>query len=155
MNCQQRLRCFSAILAAIFVVSLVSTVWTQDVAATSSNDLYFGILPEMRTEVLDDVQGLMSVYTIQADLNPDNGTIKGVERVRYRNRTGQTLDEVAFRLYPNAPYYTEGALTISDATVDNKAVDVELKVDDTAMVVKLPQPLKPQERVQFEFRFTT
>src|SRR5215207_5250838 len=155
MSRRSRPRCLVAILATILVVSIVSGVWAQDKAVAASSDLYYGIVPEMRGATLDDVQGRLSLYTIDAQLNPDNATISGRENVRYLNNTGQTLTEVAFRLYPNASYYDEGALTISEALVDDQPAEIKLKVDDTVMMVKLLEPLEPKKRVRFEFKFTT
>lgn len=143
-------------LALTIVLALVAVhwIWAAPVSATASTDLYYGLLPDMREEVLSQVQGHLSLYVINAQLNPDNGTISGRERIRYRNNTGETLKQVALRLYPNASYYKEGALMISEATVEGKTANVDLKVDDTAILVDLPQPLKRNERINLEFKFT-
>jgi hypothetical protein len=155
MSSYVRLRRLTATFAAILLLSIASTAWTQHGGVAASSDLYFGVLPEMRTATLEDVQGHLSLYTIEAQLNTDNGTISGREYVRYLNDTGQTLTEVAFRLYPNASYYNEGALTIGEAFAGEEQTDIELKVDDTVMMVKLPRPLAPNKRMRLEFKFTT
>ncbi|MFL5759192.1 MAG: M1 family metallopeptidase [Thermomicrobiales bacterium] len=144
-----------SILPLLMVLALAGAIWTPRTAAGASSDLYAGLLPDARDGVLNKVQTHLSLYVISAQLNPDNGTISGKERIRYRNNTHHTLNQVALRLYPNASYYKEGALTISEAKVEGEHADVDLKVDDTAILVDLPAPLKPLQRVNLEFNFTS
>jgi hypothetical protein len=143
-----------SVLLLALALSFTAGIWTHEGANAASSDLYAGVLPDARDGVLADVQGHLSLYVIMAQLNTDNGTINGKERIRYRNNTNDTLKEIALRLYPNASYYKEGALMIGDAKVEDKSAKVDLKVEDTVLMVTLPEPLKPRQRVNLYFNFT-
>ncbi|MCC6945313.1 MAG: M1 family metallopeptidase [Thermomicrobiales bacterium] len=97
----------------------------------------------------------ISRYELDVTLDPSTTSIFGSMRVVFTNHTGQALTEAPFRLYPNAAYYLEGALTVSGVMVDGIVADSDLAVDDTVLFVKFADPLQPEEEVEISLDFST
>lgn len=95
----------------------------------------------------------LSVVEIAATLDPAQSTIGGEMTVTWRNPATQPLDEVWFRLFPNASYYGEGEMTVSGVTVDGEPVTPELALDDTALRVPLPTPVAGGEYARIAMHF--
>ncbi len=128
-----------------------SHVDAQDAASETFPD----VLPGKVSAVSAATDGELSDYTLAVILDPDTSTIAGTEEVIYRNTTGTAQSEVYFRLFPNAEYYGEGSLTVTDLTVDGDAVVPELSTSDTVLRVPLPTPVDPDAAVTIELTFTT
>ena len=101
-------------------------------------------LPRYRLDLLADVEGRR---------------IEGQETIEFTNRTGNPLDTLAVRLYPNSPRWTpegtmqETRLQIADVRVDEQPVKVTLTVSDTVALLPLDSPLTPGEQVTVELDF--
>jgi hypothetical protein len=115
-------------------------------------DFAAALLPSARDELSS--RGSVSVYRIGARLDPANRSIEGRQIVRFTNTEDATLNEIYFRLYPNAPFYGEGDLAVSDVTVDGAKATTTLEVDDTALKVALPSPLTAGASVEIGMSFT-
>lgn len=115
--------------------------------------LYLGILPELREEIRAETADELTRYTIDVRLDPAASTISGDMAVLFRNDTPDTLTEVVFRLYPNAPHYGAGGLTVERALLDGDRVQPRFAVDDTVLAVPLSDPLLPGAAVAIELRF--
>jgi hypothetical protein len=96
----------------------------------------------------------LSSYEIAATLDP-RGSISATERLHYVNSTGGALADIAFRLYPNAPYYGAGALTVHSVTLNGRAVIPTYQVDETAMLIAFPEPLAQGAAADLAIVFTT
>jgi hypothetical protein len=114
-------------------------------------DFAGALLPTARDELSS--RGSVSVYRIGARLNPANRSIEGRQIVRFTNTEGAPLNEVYFRLYPNAPFYGEGDLAVSDVTVEGATSATTLEVEDTALKVALPSPLPAGASVEIGMSF--
>ena len=112
-----------------------------------------GATPAATPSAASALAGL-SAYNISATLD-SSGSIAGTERLHYVNSTGGTLKDIAFRLYPNAPYYGDGSLTVGSVSVDDHAVKPAFTVDDTVMLVTLPEALDTGQSVDLVVVFTT
>jgi hypothetical protein len=88
-------------------------------------------------------------------LDPAIGAIGGEMSITWRNPASQPLEDVWFRLFPNAFYYGEGGLQVADVTVDGAPVSTELALDDTALRVPLPAPVGPGESAAIALSFTS
>jgi hypothetical protein len=128
------------LLACLILISAFAT--TAPVAA------------ETATPVVGDRLGKLSRYEISATLN-DDGTIDGRERVHFVNATGAVLDEIAFRLYPNAGYYGKGSLKISAFSIDGKTAKPRYSVQSTVVEADFATPLEPGGTAEIDLRFTT
>src|SRR5215216_296586 len=96
----------------------------------------------------------LSAIRMNVALDPAIGTIGGEMNVTWRNPASQPLEDVWFRLFPNAFYYGEGDLQVADVTVDGASVVPELALDDTALRVPLPVPVDPGESAELALTFT-
>jgi len=119
-------------------------------------------------------------YKISAYVDETTDIINGVEQLEYTNNSPHTLNKVYFHLYQNAfqpgSYYDEyqkarGIKTSYGryesqklgTTIDklhittDKAVyeSVETELDNTILIVKLPEPLAPNQSVVFNIDFKT
>lgn len=141
-------------LLVIALVAVVQGGWTSS-AATAAPDLYVTVLPELREEVHARTEGEVSSYELDLRFDSEESTIGGRERLTFVNRFDETLEDVAFRLYPNAFYYEEGGTTIDDLRVAGKAATSSLEGGDTVLRVPLEEPLAPGASVKLSFRFLT
>jgi hypothetical protein len=97
----------------------------------------------------------LSAIRMDVALDPASGAISGEMSVTWRNPASQPLQDVWFRLFPNAFYYGEGGLQVADVTVDGAPVVPELALDDTALRVPLPAPVDPGESAELALTFTS
>lgn len=126
----------------------------------------------VRAETGDRLSRWLSRYRIVATLNPgevlrtaergagDAGdafsfpTVDGTLELTFVNTTGQRLDELFFRLYPNDFRFDEGGLTIRDVRVDETPVTPSFSIADTVARVPLPEPLAPAASTTIRLGFT-
>ncbi len=94
-------------------------------------------------------------YYIQAELGFETGEaiLRGAQRVRYTNRSQDTLDQIVFRLYPNLPAMG-GRMIVYNATVNGEAVEPGLAERNTVLTLNLAEPLKPGEAVEMTMQFS-
>lgn len=92
-------------------------------------------------------------YRIVARLSIEtDAIIRGAERVRFTNRTPDTLTEIVFRLYPNSPVLA-GRMNVTHVTLDNGEVEPVLSALDTVMTVPLSKSLEPGQAVELTLDF--
>jgi len=93
-------------------------------------------------------------YEMTVAVDYDAGTYAGDLRVETTNVTGAPLGELFFRLYPNASgIYGGAALDVPEVRVGDRIVDTATYVDDTVLLVPLPDPLAPGESVAVSLAF--
>src|SRR5215217_3507659 len=97
----------------------------------------------------------LSAVRMDVALDPAIGAIGGEMSITWRNPASQPLEDVWFRLFPNAFYYGEGGLQVADVTVDGAPVVPELALDDTALRVPLLAPVDPGESAAIALSFTS
>jgi peptidase M1-like protein len=108
-----------------------------------------------------------SEYTLSAELNPVSKRLTGKGRIVYHNRSPNTLPVVYVQLLhnlfaPGARHNTDIPWAVEGVELDRVAVrGTELKpveaegtgyrVNGTVMEIRLPQPLEPGGKVDFDF----
>ena len=112
------------------------------------------VLPLARTACADGAwEGLRYEITVEVDLAA--GTFTGEEEVGFTNGTGQALEEVFLRLYPNAAsLYGEAELRVTSVALNGEAVSAELVGDGTILWIQLPAPLQTGEKALVGATFT-
>jgi aminopeptidase N len=97
-----------------------------------------------------------SYYYIDASVDLDNATVKGVLNLRFTNVTDRSLSELVFRLLPNAnTIYGGGSLSIDTVSQGSQSLDYVLLQDGTVMRVSLAKWLPPRDSVTLDVRFVT
>lgn len=101
----------------------------------------------------------MPRYDLQLWIAPASGVLTGTEQIRYTNRTGAPLNDIALRLYPNFPTDVFGKggdvrMDVSDVTAGGQAIAPRLVAQDTAVLLDLPQPLGPGASTTLALSFT-
>ncbi len=91
-----------------------------------------------------------SVYVINLKIPAGYETVHGSQEVRYTNREVVALNEVYFRLFPNA---SGGTATVSNLSVDGIEVKPVYEAADTALKVPLETPLEPGESLVIALDF--
>jgi len=92
---------------------------------------------------------------LTVDVTWGNGSYNGTLSMDYVNDTSATLDELFFRLYPNAAsIYTGASLEVTAATVDAADVQTAVYLEDTVVLVPLPSPLAPNDTVTVALQFS-
>jgi hypothetical protein len=99
--------------------------------------------------VLSELEGA-TVYHIDLQIADDRAHVAGEQTVYYTNREDVALEEVYFRLFPNA---ADGASVVSDLTVDGAPVEGQPEFGESALRVDLPQPLEPGDTAVIEMMF--
>jgi hypothetical protein len=109
----------------------------------------------MRKEFEEDAyQASLPCYQIDLILHPENGTYAGVEIVKFQNNSDSSLNEIIFRLYPNAPVIYGGYLDVSEVMVNNDQVSFSnFLSDDTGLKISLSTPLLSGEMVNIKLVF--
>ncbi len=124
-------------------------------------DMPTGPLPDFGAALAPELRGALAqfpnatTYQINARLDPAARTISGAQVVHVTNTENVALNEIYFRLYPNAAFYNEGNLAVQDVQINGAPAQTALEVDDTALKIALPQPLAPGQQVALSMRFVT
>jgi hypothetical protein len=149
---------FAAILGlSIILVSCSSPQQTAtpaplpDPLTTQWDDraLFRNGLVESQHAVLDELDGA-SVYHIEFNIAPEIYNITGHQDVRYTNTESVPLTEVQFRLFPNI---LGGRMDTSNISVDGQDVTPQLQLENSLLIVPLPQPLEPGQSAVIEMDF--
>ncbi|MBI5961510.1 MAG: M1 family metallopeptidase [Chloroflexi bacterium] len=95
-------------------------------------------------------------YYIEASLTFEDGVaiIYGAQRVRYTNRSADTLNELVFRLYPNIPALG-GRMVVYQAELNDIPVAPSLSERETVLIIPLDKPLAPGDSAEVELQFST
>ncbi|MBI5499861.1 MAG: M1 family metallopeptidase [Deltaproteobacteria bacterium] len=99
--------------------------------------------------------GDLTLYDIDLQVDPDAGSFRAEETLDFANRTGETLNSVALRVYGNQ-FGKEGEpapVEFTRATIDGAPAGLE-HPGPTTWEVKLPRPLPPGQRVTIVCSFT-
>ena len=99
---------------------------------------------------LDDLRDA-TVYQMDLQIPDDFVLLQGREQVRYTNQENEPLNEVYFRLFPNA---AGGEATTSAVKVDDQDVEPAYEFEDSALRVPLPTALQPGEQVVIQMDFS-
>jgi len=81
-------------------------------------------------------------YALTVAIDYAAGSYSGEVHVDYSNTTGAVLDELFFRLYPNATgIYGGASLHVTETRVGDRIIETSTHVEDTVLYVPLPEPL--------------
>lgn len=111
----------------------------------------------MRSSLAPDWEGLdlEACYRLQLEIPALPDKYSGAAQVTFVNITGEELNELVFRTYPNASRIYGGSLSITQALVDGIQVQPEVFLEDrTAVSLSLPEPLTAGETLEVELKFT-
>ena len=106
-------------------------------------------LIEAEREVLDRLPGA-TVYLIDLQIPDDFLVLQGHEEVRYTNQEDEPLEEVYFRLFPNA---AGGEAKVTGVKVDGEDVEAIYEFENSAVRVPLAAALEPGEPVVIQMDF--
>ncbi len=144
------------ILAILLPSVMAPSVPAQTPAVTPGLAGGYGdVLPAEREPVIAATERDISRYVMDVTVDEVAGTIGGSLAVAFVNRYGEPLDEVVFRLFPNADHYGPGGTTVASVTVDGTPTTPALSVGDTVLSVPLVGPLLPGAAVTVAMTFTT
>lgn len=110
----------------------------------------------LRPAFNDDLRALEAAprYTIHATLNSEQRILEGELTVVYTNRSPSAIDELVFRLFPNATtIYGGGRLEVGEVSVAGRGVEPGLSDAATALHVPIDTPLQPGSTVSAELAF--
>ena len=119
-----------------------------------ARDPFADVVPNALVPAERAADGL-SAYEMDVAFDPAAGAIGGEMTLTWRNPAAVPLDEVWFRLFPNAFYYGDGGLEVTDLTVDGAPVAPDFAQEETALRVPLPAPVAPGESAEIALAFTT
>ena len=137
------------------VLLLMALLLSSGSAVLSAPPEYDALLAEFQDLQAERFDGRLIDYDIDIRFRPELGRITGDMTVTFPNFTGQPLDDIAFRLFPNAIYYGEGYLHIVSASVAGVALEPRYDETRTSLFVPLPEPLAPGDETTIELTFRT
>lgn len=147
-----RMLALAALLAASLWVTPASAL--ESATVPGATDPFADVLPAALASA-ERAADQMSSVRMDVAFDPAASAIGGEMTVTWRNPASTPLDEVWFRLFPNAAHYGEGNLAVTDLAVDGTPVVPELALADSALRVPLPEPVAPGESAEITLTFTT
>ncbi len=126
----------------------------ETASVPGAHDLFADVVPGALAPA-ERAADTLSAYRMDVAFDPALGTIGGEMTLTWRNPATVALDEVWFRLFPNAFYYGAGNLDVVDLTVDGAPVTPEFSLGDTALRVLLPDAVAPGASAEIALAFTT
>ncbi|MFP4435687.1 MAG: M1 family metallopeptidase [Chloroflexaceae bacterium] len=128
---------------------------------TPTPDIGAAYAPAMRPAFVGDIAAHADLprYSMHLDIAPGARQLTGSLQISFPNTTGQLLNDVALRLYPNFPRDLWGKggavrMDITRAAVDGLPVTVSYAAQETALLLPLAQPLAPGATTILEVGFT-
>ncbi len=124
--------------------SVLEAVWQDDEVYRA------GLVPEER-QVLDKL-GDAPIYHLDLHIDERLNELNGRQEILYINRTGQPLEELYFRLWPN---FTTSSLTITNVLIEGKEVQTSPPTEarSTILHVPLDDPLPPNKAITVRMDF--
>jgi hypothetical protein len=93
-------------------------------------------------------------YQLWLQINDDPREYDGKAVITYHNTSGEAVDELVFRLYPNADRIYGGNLEVTSATISGNLIQPEVFLEDeTGLRLRLDEPIQPDETVLIELEF--
>ncbi len=93
-------------------------------------------------------------YEIALDIDSSEGAFRGTQTISYLNTTGERLEEIFLRLYPNArTIFGNGFLNVEEVRVDGETIETKTYVGDTVLWAPLPSSLDHGEWIFLELQF--
>lgn len=100
--------------------------------------------------------GATAAYTLDVRLDTETNLLSGTEAIVWRNTTGHDQDTLHLRLYPNAAYYGDAAVTLHAVAVDAVPTTATLRpTDPTVASVPLGRVVPPDGDVRLDLAFET
>ncbi|HHW91517.1 MAG TPA: M1 family metallopeptidase [Firmicutes bacterium] len=112
------------------------------------------IFPEPEIPPLADYT--YPLYQLDLVLKPEEGTLEGTCFLKYTNNEGESLSELYFHLYPNAPLFSEGSRVKGSLVIEEVLLNkgpVPWKQEGTLLKVELPEPLPPGKETVLDLTF--
>lgn len=109
-----------------------------------------------QAHLLPGAQGILAelenstVYHIDVTISPNLRRVMGQQQVRYVNQTGDTLDDVVFRLPANL---SDSQLSVSGVIVNGLRAETSLSDDISTLTVTLPRRLRPGQTAVIQMKF--
>lgn len=134
-----------------------ATPATPVTSASYDPDELHIIKPDLRAEIAATLPAGLTRYEIDLAFpeDPESRVLTGNLTVIYTNTTGETLDELPFRLYANSAAEENDAVTMDTVTVDGSAVTPVLSEMNSVAMLPLPAPLPEGGEIRIEVSFTT
>lgn len=139
-------------IARLFALVLIITGLARPLTVSAAN-FDTALLPEFSNEYEQRFGDELTTYDIDIRFRPENNRITGSMQVHFTNFTGQPLDEIAFRLYPNADYYNPAYTSVTDAVVGGETVTPAYQAEKTVMTLPFDAPLAPGDTVTIGLTF--
>src|SRR5262249_27839217 len=114
----------------------------------------------MRPQFAGDVERPdLPQYTVQMDINPLGGELRGTLDLLFRNMSSVTLPNAVLRLYANFPRDVfgdggTGAAAVADVPVNGQAVQPSYLAQRTAVQLPFPKKLAPGEDVHIRLSWS-
>ena len=119
----------------------------------------------------NNTQPYYDTYTINLDIDPQQGKITGIERVKFKNTVEKTLNEIYMNIYINAfsekcdylPYFLSDEkyifpmnkeyveFNILSILINNESVSFSL--NNTILNIKPQKPILPNEEIEITIQF--
>ena len=111
----------------------------------------------MRNNQMPDWQhiGIFACYQLSLNLSGSTRIYSGTETLTFNNQTGIALNDLVFRVFPNAQNIYNGKMNIQSVKMDEKDLPFEyFLTDKTGLRISFDRPLMPDNTARIELAFT-
>lgn len=131
--------------------TIVSIDSTPDAPSTVPYD--YALRPEYAQDF--NLVNNKTVYIIRWQVSDDLAEIRGTQRTVFANRTGQPLNQVYFRLFPNLPD-SDAQIEIEAVRASRRPITFQRDAQGTALRVPFARPIQPNAVVPIaiDYRIT-
>lgn len=148
----------SFVAAVAVAVGTLPATTLGESAARRASPSYADVQPAALDAVVAASEHVPT-YRIDADLAfagwDAPARISGAITIDWVNRGPGAASLLPLRVYPNAPVYGGGNMTVTDVAVDGTPVAVSPSVDGTVLEVPMPNPIAPGNAVALSAHFET
>jgi hypothetical protein len=148
----------SRVLLGRWVLALIGLATLAAGPELAASDTYLARqAAALRPAFRADLEALADAprYSIEASIDPELGSVAGAMRLDYTNTSGETLTDLAFRLFPNSEsIYGGGSLSVTSVARAGTPLESESSGDGTVLWVQLERPLAPGESLSLDLTFS-
>ena len=113
------------------------------------------LLLSLATALTLPVHGQNRAYDLDITVDYDAGSYNGVLTVDIPNASTDPFSEIFFRLYPNDHgLYGDATIAIHNVTIQSGSLPFATYLDDTILMVPLPEALQPGDSTRMTIAFS-
>ena len=129
-----------------------NTPSSSEALSSCNIDLQSSVMNVNRIPNWSDL-GISTCYQLALVIDPTNSKYQAKAHITTSNLTDFDLPDLVFRLYPNASAIYGGKIGINTVELNGQLIDFQFFLENTALKIEPPQPIKPGHTLVIEFDY--